>query len=208
MVLKTVYTNVFTAKSTSHSAPCLLVSIEQRLQRPLENFMGQCQVVWLFESKGQFPAGCLVDFHDQFHRYKCDLEANLLWEQENWKNYQQKYDGFFLPRVEWDCGQHGVLPVVLVWDYHCVVFLCRPSNHKQSCSTHSYTLIPLFTGFNGIYCFRWSLPLKGIVALLIETFFDSLYSLLIASKTESRRGRFLNNVVVCMPTWQSSSLIV
>ena len=112
------------------------------------------EVVWLFESKGQFPAGCPVDFHDQFHRYKCDLEANLLWEQENWKNYQQKHDGFCLPRVEWDCGQHDVLPVVLVWDYHCVVFPCRPSNHKHSCSTHSYTLIPLFTGFNGIYCFR------------------------------------------------------
>ena len=112
------------------------------------------EVVWLFESKGQFPAGCLFDFHDQFHRYKCNLEANLLWEQENWKNYQQKHDGFCLPRVEWDWGQHGVLPVVLVWDYHCVVFPGRPSNHKQSCSTHSYTLIPLFTGFNGIYCFR------------------------------------------------------
>ena len=61
-------------------------------------------------------------------------------------------------------------------------------------SAHSHTLIPLFTGFKGMYCLRESLPLKGIIASSIETFFDGLYSLLIASTTESRRGRTLNNL--------------
>ena len=47
--------------------------------------------------------------------------------------------------------------------------------------------------FNGIYCFRDSLPLKGIIASLIETFFDGLYSLFMASTIESRIGHTLNN---------------
>ena len=61
-------------------------------------------------------------------------------------------------------------------------------------SAHSHTLIPLFTGFKGMCCLRESLPLKGIIASSIETFFDGLYLLLIASTTESRRGHTLNNL--------------
>ena len=57
-------------------------------------------VAWLFESKGQFAAICLVDFHEWFRRYKFDLEANLLPEWGNWKNYQHKHGDFCRPRVK------------------------------------------------------------------------------------------------------------